>query len=340
MQETWARFLGQEDPLETKMATHSSFLVWEIPWTEEPLVGYSPRGHKRVRPDLATKQQLTMLATHYPWRNRLTQGRSLRNPPFGFCRHTPVASQPPCKRKGFSNWGLQRAEILILLSKASIKLPASKITSKTLPLNSRIHPHINVQKQLKPKSGENQLRMWIISWTPSHPGSSSFQGAGAVRPAGEGWVGVPGSWYLFSQPQSHPGSQTAQSAIHWSLVCQEAQGWTPHQYHQAQGIWRAPGTSDFCQLIGFGEAADLLSAEWLLWTWTQACRSSLINLGGASWLVPLQTACLREAGWWPDNLLSERDAKLQNDLSRNSQRSLSLEGDFEVYKNTVWCSLG
>ena len=27
---------GQEDPLEEEMATHSSFLAWEIPWTEEP----------------------------------------------------------------------------------------------------------------------------------------------------------------------------------------------------------------------------------------------------------------------------------------------------------------
>ena len=36
MQETWIRSLGQEDPLETGMATHSSILVWRIPWTEEP----------------------------------------------------------------------------------------------------------------------------------------------------------------------------------------------------------------------------------------------------------------------------------------------------------------
>ena len=35
-QETWVRFLGQEDPLEKRMATHSSILAWRIPWTEEP----------------------------------------------------------------------------------------------------------------------------------------------------------------------------------------------------------------------------------------------------------------------------------------------------------------
>ena len=36
MQETWVRSLVQEDPLEKEMATHSSILAWEIPWTEEP----------------------------------------------------------------------------------------------------------------------------------------------------------------------------------------------------------------------------------------------------------------------------------------------------------------
>ena len=34
--ETWVRTLGQEDPLEKEMATHSSILDWRIPWTEEP----------------------------------------------------------------------------------------------------------------------------------------------------------------------------------------------------------------------------------------------------------------------------------------------------------------
>ena len=36
MQETWVRSLGWADPLENKMATHSSILSWEILWTEEP----------------------------------------------------------------------------------------------------------------------------------------------------------------------------------------------------------------------------------------------------------------------------------------------------------------
>ena len=36
MQETQFRSLGQEDALEEDMASHSSILAWEIPWTEEP----------------------------------------------------------------------------------------------------------------------------------------------------------------------------------------------------------------------------------------------------------------------------------------------------------------
>ena len=36
MREIWVRSLGQEDPLEKGMATHSNILAWRIPWTEEP----------------------------------------------------------------------------------------------------------------------------------------------------------------------------------------------------------------------------------------------------------------------------------------------------------------
>ena len=36
MRETRLRYLGQEDPLEKEMSTHSTILAWKIPWTEEP----------------------------------------------------------------------------------------------------------------------------------------------------------------------------------------------------------------------------------------------------------------------------------------------------------------
>ena len=37
IRKTWVQSLGQEDPLEKGMATHSSILAWRIPWTEEPV---------------------------------------------------------------------------------------------------------------------------------------------------------------------------------------------------------------------------------------------------------------------------------------------------------------
>ena len=52
MQETQAQSLGQEDPLEKEMATHSSILAWEIPWTEEP--ASLVHGVTRVRHNLET----------------------------------------------------------------------------------------------------------------------------------------------------------------------------------------------------------------------------------------------------------------------------------------------
>ena len=50
MQKTQVRSLGQEDPLEKEMATHSSILAWRIPWTEEP-DGLQSMGSQRVGHD-------------------------------------------------------------------------------------------------------------------------------------------------------------------------------------------------------------------------------------------------------------------------------------------------
>ena len=50
MQETRVQSLGQENPLEEEMATHSSMLAWKIPWTEEPgrlqSTGFQRVGHE------------------------------------------------------------------------------------------------------------------------------------------------------------------------------------------------------------------------------------------------------------------------------------------------------
>ena len=50
MPETQVRSLGQEDPLEKEMATHSSTLAWKIPWTEKP-GRLQSMGSQRVRHD-------------------------------------------------------------------------------------------------------------------------------------------------------------------------------------------------------------------------------------------------------------------------------------------------
>ena len=58
MQETWVWSLGWEDPLEKEMATHSSILVWKIPWMEEP-GKLQPMWLQRFRQDWATSLSLS-----------------------------------------------------------------------------------------------------------------------------------------------------------------------------------------------------------------------------------------------------------------------------------------
>ena len=57
MQETWVPSLGWEDPLEKKMATHSSILAWKTSWTEEP-GGLQSMGSQRVRHNWVTNTYL------------------------------------------------------------------------------------------------------------------------------------------------------------------------------------------------------------------------------------------------------------------------------------------
>ena len=59
MQETQAQRVGQEDPPEKEMATHSSILAWEIPQTEEP-GGLQSTGSQRVRHDWVTNTQIML----------------------------------------------------------------------------------------------------------------------------------------------------------------------------------------------------------------------------------------------------------------------------------------
>ena len=62
MWETWVQFLGQEDPLEKRMATHSSMLVWRIPWTEDP--SGSPWSHKESDTTEQERERERCVYTH------------------------------------------------------------------------------------------------------------------------------------------------------------------------------------------------------------------------------------------------------------------------------------
>ena len=59
MRETQVWSLGQEDPLEKEMATHSSTLTWRIPWKEEP-GGLQSKRSQRVGHDWATSLSLSL----------------------------------------------------------------------------------------------------------------------------------------------------------------------------------------------------------------------------------------------------------------------------------------
>ena len=59
IRETWVQSLGQEDPLEKEMATHSSILSWRIQWTEEP-GRLQSMGSQRVGHDWATSLPFTL----------------------------------------------------------------------------------------------------------------------------------------------------------------------------------------------------------------------------------------------------------------------------------------
>ena len=71
MQEAWVLSLGWEDPLEKGIATHSSILVWRIPWTEKPSGLQSMGCHK----ESDTTEQLTQLSnthTHHHHHHHLS----------------------------------------------------------------------------------------------------------------------------------------------------------------------------------------------------------------------------------------------------------------------------
>ena len=69
-QETWVRSMGREDPLEECMATHSSILAWEIPWTEEP-----GKESQKVHGVTKSRTQLKGLSPHTYIQNSMQKSK-------------------------------------------------------------------------------------------------------------------------------------------------------------------------------------------------------------------------------------------------------------------------
>ena len=72
MQETWVQSLSQEDPLEKEMATHSSSIAWEIPWTEES-DGLQTMGSQ--------ESDMTLWLNNNKWNNRECKRREIKTAP-------------------------------------------------------------------------------------------------------------------------------------------------------------------------------------------------------------------------------------------------------------------
>ena len=98
-QETWTRYLDQEDPLEWEMATHSRILAWNIPWTEEPgglqSIGVtksqtSPPGPlPQVAPHADDLPSPGVTCTYgAPWGNEHTSGRLTKS----CCKKSPYCA--------------------------------------------------------------------------------------------------------------------------------------------------------------------------------------------------------------------------------------------------------
>ena len=88
LQKVWVKSLGQEDPLEEGMATHSSILAWRIPWTEEP-GGLHSIGLQRVGYDWSN-----LAHTHYSLVKKI---RSDRLSPCKCLCWTTILKVPPPK---------------------------------------------------------------------------------------------------------------------------------------------------------------------------------------------------------------------------------------------------
>ena len=148
MWETRVPSLGQEDPLEKEMATHSSILAWKIPWTEE-LGWLLSMGSQRVRHDCATSLSLSLWALgflknrHEPRQVKMSpfsQARSLP-PDLQLGRHLILASLSSFEGP---NWGLnfkQRGGLTVTQPICDIPPPHNTAATRNNELALCTSPH-------------------------------------------------------------------------------------------------------------------------------------------------------------------------------------------------------
>ena len=131
MQETWVRPLGQEDPQEKEMATHSSTLAWKIPWAEKPGRLQSV-GSQRVRHDWATSLSFPVVLVFYCCCN--TNYHKLG----GLKQHQLSSVQSSRSVVSYSLWphGLQHA-------RPPCPSPIPGVYSNSCPFSRWCHPTIS-----------------------------------------------------------------------------------------------------------------------------------------------------------------------------------------------------
>ena len=108
MRETQVQSLGQEDPLEKGMVTHSSILAWRIPWTEEP-GGPQSMGSQRVRRDWGTIKSICLQfgrPRFNPWVGKISWRRKWQPTPV----FLPGESHGQGSPAGYSPWDPQESD--------------------------------------------------------------------------------------------------------------------------------------------------------------------------------------------------------------------------------------
>ena len=140
MHETQVQSLGQEDPVEKEMATHSSILAWKIPWTEEP-GGLQSMGSQRGRSNWG----LTC-STHTFFRDNWTPVQTHR-PPSGVFQPHSLQCRDLRGKEGllYRNLKMQSSRVC-QISGLSLRLQAGKLSKYSLGLHGSYHwSHVSIE---------------------------------------------------------------------------------------------------------------------------------------------------------------------------------------------------